>query len=116
MDDLDSVIGDMDVVYMTRIQKERFQDRPQDYEKAIGRFIIGPESMKLLPPTGCVMHPLPRVDEVRRGAAFLPRVGCVSGAVGGVVRMLAFWVCCVSGTVRNECGFPGPASVLGSTA
>lgn len=41
------------------------QDRPEDYEKAVGRFIIDKEIMKLLPKDSRVLHPLPRVDEVR---------------------------------------------------
>lgn len=63
-DDLREVASDLDVLYQTRIQKERFQDKPEDYDKAKGKFIIDSEFMKLFPPDGVVMHPLPRVDEV----------------------------------------------------
>jgi hypothetical protein len=41
--------------------------RPDDYEKAKGKYIVDTEIMKLLPKHSCVMHPLPRVDEVRGG-------------------------------------------------
>ena len=40
------------------------QDRPEDYEKARGRFVIDNNIMKLLPKDSRVLHPLPRVDEV----------------------------------------------------
>lgn len=40
------------------------QDRPEDYEKARGKFIIDSELMKILPEKSVVLHPLPRVDEV----------------------------------------------------
>lgn len=61
---LQEVAADVDVLYQTRIQKERFQDRPEDYEKARGRYIINADIMKILPKRSVVMHPLPRVDEV----------------------------------------------------
>ena len=56
--------ADVEVLYQTRIQKERFQDRPEDYEKARGKYIINRDIMKILPQKSVVMHPLPRVDEV----------------------------------------------------
>jgi len=58
-----SVIGHSDVVYVTRIQKERFQDL-RVYEKAKGMFCITPEIMAKAKEKMCVMHPLPRVDEI----------------------------------------------------
>jgi len=64
VDDLHDVATKVDVLYQTRIQKERFQDRPQDYDKARGKYIINDEFMKALPADVVVMHPLPRVDEV----------------------------------------------------
>ena len=62
---LQEVAADVEVLYQTRIQKERFQDRPEDYEKARGKYIINKDVMKILPQKSVVMHPLPRVDEVR---------------------------------------------------
>ncbi len=61
---LQEVAADVEVLYQTRIQKERFQDRPEDYEKARGKYIINADLMKILPKQSVVMHPLPRVDEV----------------------------------------------------
>ncbi len=61
---LQEVAADVEVLYQTRIQKERFQDRPEDYEKARGKYIINADLMKILPQQSVVMHPLPRVDEV----------------------------------------------------
>ena len=62
---LQEVAADVEVLYQTRIQKERFQDRPEDYEKARGKYIINKDIMEILPKDSVVMHPLPRVDEVR---------------------------------------------------
>jgi aspartate carbamoyltransferase catalytic subunit len=60
------VAADVDVLYQTRIQKERFQDRPEDYEKARGKYIVDEALLKVLPAHSVIMHPLPRVDEVSR--------------------------------------------------
>lgn len=53
----------LDVLYMTRIQKERFPSL-QEYEAQRGVFILDSEKMKLAKPDMIVMHPLPRVDEI----------------------------------------------------
>ena len=64
VDDLQKVASKVDVLYQTRIQKERFLDRLEDYESARGKYIIDADLMKILPHSSIVMHPLPRVDEV----------------------------------------------------
>jgi len=63
-DDLRAVAAEVDVLYQTRIQKERFQDRPEQYEAARGKFVVDGAVMAALPKTSIVMHPLPRVDEI----------------------------------------------------
>ena len=86
--DLRAVLPACDVVYQTRIQKERFADRPGDYDVVRGIYIIDREAMSLLPRDAIVMHPLPRVDEIRaevdddRRAAYFRQV-----ANGVFVRM-----------------------------
>ena len=64
VDDLKEIAAEVDVLYQTRIQKERFQDRPEDYERAKGKYIIDGEFMKILSQNAVIMHPFPRVDEV----------------------------------------------------
>lgn len=61
-DNLDLVLPDVDVVYMTRIQKERIS--PEDYEKAKGKFVINEKNFNLLRMSSRVMHPLPHVEEI----------------------------------------------------
>lgn len=61
--DLDDVIGEIDVLYVTRIQKERFTDLG-DYEKLKDAYIITPDTLKKARPEMIVMHPLPRVGEI----------------------------------------------------
>jgi aspartate carbamoyltransferase len=61
--DLEDVIGELDVLYVTRIQKERFTDLG-DYEKLKDAYIITPDTLKKAKPNMIVMHPLPRVGEI----------------------------------------------------
>ncbi len=62
--DLAAVAADVDVLYQTRIQKERFLDRLQDYSAARGKYVVDGALLRLMKPSACIMHPLPRVDEV----------------------------------------------------
>lgn len=64
--DLLEVASKCDVVYQTRIQRERFGDRINLYNEARGKYIVDPKVMSVLPEHGVVLHPLPRLDEVRR--------------------------------------------------
>ena len=61
--DLDAVLPEVDVVYMTRIQKERFTD-PAVYEAVKGIYRIDKNAMARMRKYGVLMHPLPRVDEI----------------------------------------------------
>jgi len=60
---LDDVIKDADVLYVTRIQKERFPD-PAEYNKVSGTYRINNEMLREAKKDLIVMHPLPRIDEI----------------------------------------------------
>jgi aspartate carbamoyltransferase catalytic subunit len=60
--DLNKVLSEVDIVYMTRIQKERISQ--EDYEKARGKFIINEDNLNLVKKTSRIMHPLPHVEEI----------------------------------------------------
>lgn len=60
---LQDVIGDADVLYVTRIQKERFPD-PAEYQKVAGTYRIDLEMLKAVKKDMMIMHPLPRVGEI----------------------------------------------------
>ena len=60
---LDPVLAQTDVLYVTRVQKERFEDAAL-YEKVKEAFVITPEIMKPAKREMIVMHPLPRVTEI----------------------------------------------------
>ncbi len=61
--DLEQVIGDLDILYMTRVQRERFFNE-EDYLRLKDSYILTPEKMRKARPDLCVMHPLPRVNEI----------------------------------------------------
>ena len=60
---LEEVIGDLDILYMTRVQKERFFNE-QDYIRLKDSYILDTEKMKLARKDMIVLHPLPRVNEI----------------------------------------------------
>jgi len=61
--DLEAEMPDLDVLYMTRVQKERFFNE-EDYLRLKDSYILTPEKMKNARPDLAVMHPLPRVNEI----------------------------------------------------
>ncbi|MFH1521549.1 MAG: aspartate carbamoyltransferase [archaeon] len=61
-DSLEKVLPTIDVVYMTRIQKERISQ--EDYEKAKGKFVINDANLELISEGAIIMHPLPHVEEI----------------------------------------------------
>lgn len=86
--DLERVMPEVDVVYQTRVQKERFGDRVADYEKCHGLYVITPEILRLLRRDAIIMHPLPRVDEIAMEVDEDPRAAYFRQAQNGLyVRM-----------------------------
>lgn len=85
--DLAKAMASVDVVYQTRIQRERFAT-PEEYQSARGVYVITPETMDLLKERAIVMHPLPRVDEISPEVDADPRAAYFRQAENGVyVRM-----------------------------
>lgn len=60
---LEEVIGELDVLYVTRIQKERFPDE-QEYLKVKGSYQVNLKILENVKDSLRIMHPLPRVDEI----------------------------------------------------
>jgi aspartate carbamoyltransferase catalytic subunit len=84
---LEDVLPEVDVVYQTRIQKERFADEAA-YEAVRGIYVIDPEVMARLPAGAIVMHPLPRLDEIDPIVDADPRAAYFRQARNGVhIRM-----------------------------
>ena len=61
--DLESVMPDLDILYMTRVQKERFFNE-EEYLRLKNSFILTPEKLDNAKADLCILHPLPRVNEI----------------------------------------------------
>jgi aspartate carbamoyltransferase catalytic subunit len=86
-EDLESVLPVADVVYQTRIQKERFSDLAA-YQAVKGTYRIDATTMARLRPEAIVMHPLPRVDEIAPEVDADPRAAYFRQARNGLfIRM-----------------------------
>ena len=70
--DLDSIIPETDVLYVTRVQKERFEDQAV-YEQVNQSYVVSGDTMNMAKERMIVMHPLPRVDEISREVDKDPR-------------------------------------------
>ncbi len=62
-ENLDDHIEDLDVLYVTRIQKERFPDE-EEYVKVKGSYVIGQDVVNKMKEDAILLHPLPRIDEI----------------------------------------------------
>lgn len=84
---LEEVMGDLDMLYMTRVQKERFFNE-EDYIRLKDFYILTPEKMELAKKNMLILHPLPRVNEISVEVDDDPRAAYFKQAQYGVyVRM-----------------------------
>ena len=86
--DLMEVLPDADVLYVTRIQKERFPDLAE-YEKVRGSYVIDLDVLKKAKEDLIVLHPLPRVDEIAVEVDSTPFAKYFEQARNGVVVRMA---------------------------
>ncbi len=85
---LEEAMPELDVLYMTRIQRERFDD-PWDYERLKDSYILTAEKMALARETMCVLHPLPRVNEISVKVDDDPRAAYFRQALNGKFMRMA---------------------------
>ena len=85
---LEDAMPKLDVLYMTRIQRERFSD-PAVYERLKDSYILDPEKMKLAKEQMCVLHPLPRVNEISVAVDDDPRAAYFRQALNGKYMRMA---------------------------
>lgn len=86
--DLVSVIADLDVLYMTRVQKERFFNE-DDYLRLRDTYILDAEKLKLSKPSMAVLHPLPRVNEIAVDVDADPRAAYFEQVRNGMLMRMA---------------------------
>jgi len=87
-ENLEDEVSDADVIYVTRIQKERFDDEGE-YERVRGSYVIDAKFMKLVSDKAIIMHPLPRVDEIAYDVDADPRAVYFKQAYYGVPMRMA---------------------------
>ncbi|KAL8140556.1 hypothetical protein V2J09_006577 [Rumex salicifolius] len=86
--DLMEVASKCDVVYQTRIQKERFGERIDLYEAARGKYIVDQDVLNAMQMHAVIMHPLPRLDEITTDVDEDPRAAYFRQAKNGLyIRM-----------------------------
>lgn len=86
-EDLDNALKNSDVIYQTRVQKERFK-KPSDYNRFKNLLIIDKKSLRLMKASAIIMHPLPRVGEISKEVDQDPRAFYFEQAKNGLyVRM-----------------------------
>jgi len=109
--DLQAIVPEVDAVYQTRIQKERFGDRTEDYLRAKGVYVIDRELLSRMKPESIVMHPLPRVDEIATEVDGDPRAAYFRQAQNGVFIRMALLTACLGRDVESK---PLEAAVNGA--
>ncbi len=97
---LEAAMPDLDVMYMTRIQRERFDD-PREYERLKGSYILDTGKMKLAKQNMCVLHPLPRVNEISVRVDDDPRAAYFRQALNGKYMRMALILMLLEEARRN---------------
>ena len=86
--DLMEVIGSLDVLYMTRVQEERFTDRDQ-YLRLRDTYILTEEKLQKAKPNTAVLHPLPRINEIAVDVDSDPRAAYFEQVKNGMLMRMA---------------------------
>jgi aspartate carbamoyltransferase catalytic subunit len=106
-DDVERIMGDLDVLYMTRIQKERFPDAGE-YKRQFDIFVLNADKLKRAKKDLCVLHPLPRVGEITYEVDDDPRAKYFRQATYGMFIRMAL----IIRVLENNC----PGTLLKGTA
>ena len=85
---MEDAMPELDVLYMTRIQRERFDD-PAEYERLKDSYVLTAEKMKLAKEQMAVLHPLPRVNEISVKVDDDPRAAYFRQALNGKYMRMA---------------------------
>ncbi len=101
VESLEDAIPKLDVLYMTRIQKERFASE-EEYLAQKDTYILTPKKMQLAKQDMIVMHPLPRVDEIAVAVDDDPRAMYFKQAKYGMYIRMALILTMLQSTARTE--------------
>ncbi len=97
---LEEAISSVDVLYMTRVQKERF-DSEEEYERCRGHFILDKKVMSLAKENMRVLHPLPRLEEISAELDADPRMAYFRQAHNGKYIRMAL-ICYLLGLLEQD--------------
>lgn len=100
----EKVIADADILYMTRVQKERFSDL-MEYERVKNVYILRREMLALAKPSMKILHPLPRVNEIAYDVDEDPHAYYIQQAKNGLYAREAIFCYCLGITldeVKND--------------
>ena len=100
----EKVIADADILYMTRVQKERFSDL-MEYERVKNVYILRREMLALAKPSMKILHPLPRVNEIAYDVDEDPHAYYIQQAKNGLYTREAIFCYCLGITldeVKND--------------
>lgn len=85
---LENYIHELDVLYMTRIQKERFSDI-EEYDRLKDQYILSSDKLRTAKESLCIMHPLPRVNEITLDVDDDPRACYFKQVKNGKIMRMA---------------------------
>ncbi|HJC55659.1 MAG TPA: aspartate carbamoyltransferase [Candidatus Gemmiger stercoravium] len=85
---LEKALPDLDILYMTRVQRERFFNE-EDYIRLKNSYVLTKAKLDLAPPEMAVLHPLPRVNEITLDVDDDPRAAYFEQAQNGVYMRMA---------------------------
>lgn len=86
--EFNEIISEADIIYMTRVQKERFID-PVEYEKVKNVYILKNEMLENTKPNMRILHPLPRINEIHTNVDSNPKAYYFTQARNGVFTRMA---------------------------
>ncbi len=86
--EFNDIISQADIIYMTRVQKERFID-PVEYEKVKNVYILRNEMLENTKPNMKILHPLPRINEIHTNVDSNPKAYYFTQARNGVFTRMA---------------------------
>lgn len=113
-DTLEEAIGELDVLYMTRIQRERFASA-EEYERQKGVYVLDTQKLAHAKPTLKILHPLPRVDEITVAVDDDPRAKYFEQAEYGVYARMAL-ILRMTGREKQLPGVPASDSAARTCA
>ncbi len=87
--DLHKVISEVDVIYVTRMEKERFGDKIEIYEETVKNYFIDRNVISKMKPNSIVMHPLPRLNEISPDVDLDPRAVYFKQTKNGLLIRMA---------------------------